>query len=365
MPHTCRWLSFIALSPPLCLLCCFLPVDIISCNSDKSCHYSGKELKMSKTERLIAMMMTINSKRHFTVGELAEEFSVSKRTVLRDLQALEEVGFPLYSEVGAAGGYHVLKERVLPPIAFSENEAKAIFFAYQSLQYYKDIPFKQENLSVLKKFLNNLPSDIQNSIAKMQDKVIFWVPDRHCSAPLLKEIFDIVTAGRYATIQYSSEYATSVRTIVPIGLYAMNGLWYCPAYCQKAKEVREFRVDRILKIIEAGEWNKEEDLAETAIPSLKEYLDHKEKGDDTRIIIRLTKLGVKRCEADFLLARGLKILPDGNGIIDLEIARSSLELVAECLVALGDHATVIASDELLELMRRKARELYAHYCREN
>ena len=106
---------------------------------------------MSKTERLIAMMMTINSKRHFTVGELAEEFSVSKRTILRDLQALEEVGFPLYSEVGAAGGYHVLKERVLPPIAFSENEAMAIFFAYQSLQYYKDIPFKQESLSVLKK----------------------------------------------------------------------------------------------------------------------------------------------------------------------------------------------------------------------
>ena len=56
---------------------------------------------------------------------------------MRDLQALEEVGFPLYSEVGAAGGYHVLKERVLPPIAFSENEAMAIFFAYQSLQYYK------------------------------------------------------------------------------------------------------------------------------------------------------------------------------------------------------------------------------------
>ena len=37
---------------------------------------------MSKTERLIAMMMTINSKRHFTVGELAEEFSVSKRSGL-------------------------------------------------------------------------------------------------------------------------------------------------------------------------------------------------------------------------------------------------------------------------------------------
>ena len=60
---------------------------------------------MSKAERLIEMMITINAKRDFTVGELAKEFSVSKRTILRDLQELEQAGFPLYAEVGAAGGY--------------------------------------------------------------------------------------------------------------------------------------------------------------------------------------------------------------------------------------------------------------------
>lgn len=82
---------------------------------------------MSKAERLIEMMITINAKRHFTVGELANEFSVSKRTVLRDLQALEQAGFPLYSEVGAAGGYHVLKERILPPITFQRTKQKQFF----------------------------------------------------------------------------------------------------------------------------------------------------------------------------------------------------------------------------------------------
>ncbi len=66
---------------------------------------------MSKAERLIEMMITINAKRDFTAGELASEFSVSKRTILRDLQELERAGFPLYSEVGAAGGtpYEALK----------------------------------------------------------------------------------------------------------------------------------------------------------------------------------------------------------------------------------------------------------------
>ncbi len=146
-------------------------------------------IKLSKAERLIEMMITINAKRHFTVGELANEFSVSKRTILRDLQVLEQIGFPLYSEVGAAGGYHLLKERVLPSISFSENEVKAIFFSCQALKFYKDLPFEQEMISVLKKFLNCLPLDLQNSISKIQNKVVFWTPNRHCTSPLLKKYF--------------------------------------------------------------------------------------------------------------------------------------------------------------------------------
>ena len=60
---------------------------------------------MSKTKRLIELMMTVNAKRKFTARELAEEFNVSYRTILRDLDELSELGVPLYSEVGADGGY--------------------------------------------------------------------------------------------------------------------------------------------------------------------------------------------------------------------------------------------------------------------
>lgn len=312
---------------------------------------------MSKADRLIEMMITINAKKHFTVGELAEEFSVSKRTVLRDLQSLERAGFPLYSEVGAAGGYHVLKERVLPPITFSENEAKAIFFAYQSMQFYRNVPFEQEGISVLKKFLNCLPPDMQNSITQIQNKVVFWVPDRHCSSPLLRDLLDIVTNGWGVTVRYSSEHSESVRTIVPIGLYAMNGLWYSPSYCMKAMAVREFRVDRIEEIIEIIK-----KPVMKAPMTVHEYLDRRETGNDHHIRIWLSALGVKRCEADFLLARGLEIFNDGTGMIDMEIAGSSLALVTDFLLPLGTDAEVLAPEELKDEMGRKAEALYHHYC---
>ena len=315
---------------------------------------------MSKAERLIEMMITINAKRNFTVGELADEFSVSKRTILRDLQELEQAGFPLYSEVGAAGGYHILKERILPPIAFSENEAKAIFFACQALQFYRDLPFEQETISVLKKFLNCLPLDIQNSISQLQDKIVFWIPDRHRDSPLLKSMFLIAIKNHAATIRYSSANSESTRTIIPIGLYAMNGLWYCPAYCTAAKQIRVFRVDRIKEILEEISYPK----GKYPIPaSILEYLENTEVQNDYRLKIQLTDIGVKRCESECLLANGLKTLPTGGGIIDMKINRAALEWTADYILPFGNNATVLEPAELAELIRQKIYELQKHYCK--
>ena len=315
---------------------------------------------MSKAERLIEMMITINAKRDFTVGELANEFSVSKRTILRDLQELEQAGFPLYSEVGAAGGYHILKERILPPIVFSESEAKSVFFACQALQFYRDLPFEQETISVLKKFLNCLPLDVQNSITQIQNKVVFWIPDRHCDSPLLKSIFLVAINRHAATIRYSSTYSESIRTIIPVGLYAMNGLWYCPAYCMTANQIRVFRVDRIKEIIEEKPCPKEK----YPIPgSIQEYLEKTEVKNDYHMKIQLTDIGVKRCESECLLAGGLRTFPTGGGIIDMEINYDALEWVADYILPFGNNATVLEPVELIERMRQKVYELYQHYCK--
>ena len=257
-------------------------------------------LKMSKAERLIEMMITINAKKDFTVGELAKEFSVSKRTILRDLQELEQAGFPLYSEVGAAGGYHILKERV------------------------------------------------------------FWIPDRHCNSPFLKSMFHVIINRHSATIRYSSTHSESVRTIIPIGLYAMNGLWYCPAYCTAVNQIREFRIDRIKEIIEEKPYPK----GEYPIPtSIQEYLEKLEVGNDYHIKIQLTDIGAKRCESEFLLARGLKLFPTGGGIIDMEIRHATLEWVADYFLSFGNNATVLEPIELIELMKQKICELHQHYCK--
>lgn len=313
---------------------------------------------MSKANRLIELMITINAKRNFTAGELAEEFSVSKRTIFRDLKALEQAGFPLYSEPGAAGGFHILKERVLPPIAFSESEAKAVFFACQALKYYRNLPFKEETDSALKKFLNSLSPDMQYHIMQLQDKIVFWTPDRHCDAPNLKILFDAVTESQAVTIRYASAKSERIRTIVPIGLYAMNGLWYCPSYCEGSNSIREFRADRMIEVKKTGRVT----IKPALLPvSIHEYLDKLEIGNDYHIKVKLTSEGVKRCETEFLLARGLQVFPSGDGIIEMDILESTLEWTADYLLSLGCRALALAPPELVDLMVQKIMELRRLY----
>jgi predicted DNA-binding transcriptional regulator YafY len=165
------------------------------------------------------------------------------------LQELGELGIPLYSEIGRYGGYQVLRERILPPISFSEQEALAMFFAYQSIQQYSSLPFESESISALKKFYHYLPSDVKQQIDNMKDRVIFWVLRRESTSPYLKLLLEASIDQKCLTIEYESSNGISKREIQPIGLYAESGFWYCPSYCFMSEEFRLFRADRIQKAV--------------------------------------------------------------------------------------------------------------------
>lgn len=68
---------------------------------------------MTKTARLIELMMRVYEKPTFTVDEMAAEFDVSYRTMLRYLHELSGLGVPLYAEPGRRGGYFLLQPKRL------------------------------------------------------------------------------------------------------------------------------------------------------------------------------------------------------------------------------------------------------------
>src|SRR5690606_4907084 len=128
---------------------------------------------MKKSERLHQMLRFINQKQHFTLQDLMHEFQISKRTALRDIAALEEIGAPVYAEYGRYGGYRLLNKMQLPPISFNTQEVYALYFAMKALRSFSNLPFQVSFRSIHEKFLNELSESQRQDIERIQNRVSF------------------------------------------------------------------------------------------------------------------------------------------------------------------------------------------------
>ncbi|WP_210366000.1 YafY family protein [Bacillus sp. REN3] len=313
---------------------------------------------MSKAKRLNEMIMMVNRKRRFTVGELAQEFGVSKRTILRDLQELSEMGVPLYSEVGPQGGYQVLNERILPAFAFSEDEAIAVFFAIHALRHYISLPFDTEYESIKKKFYLNLCGSLRDMIDLMLDKIDFLASHQRKDIPFLKQLLHASIHHEVLLIQYDTRGRQSERSIQPIGIYAKEGSWYCPAYCFSRKDYRVFRCDRITDV-EIDSNTNPIDLSEITLTNRFSVESHK-KGS-LELKVALTAAGVEKYHAVQWPNTCLHQYPDGTGTVKGLIAQQDLSFFAEYLLSLGEHARIEEPAELKDALMDKLHLLVKHH----
>lgn len=312
---------------------------------------------MSKSKRLLELMMTVNRRRKFTAGELAQEFGVSQRTILRDLQELSELGVPLYSEAGPHGGYRVLKERILPPIAFSEEEAVGIFFAIHALRHYSSLPFEAEFTSALSKFYQYMPEDVRRRIDRMKNRVDFITPARQSESPYLSILLDAAIEQKVLRIDYDSRRKQSHREIQPLGIYTRNGLWYCPAYCFLSEDFRVFRCDRMLAV----DHSPSKPIHLQDIHLNNRHLKKPVKQEVIKIFAELTSRGVEACEAEPWNEPELHVREDGTGWLEGNIAKSDLPYFANFFIGLGHEVHVKRPPELLECIQSTLSRLMAKY----
>ncbi|MDM5196151.1 YafY family protein [Bacillus hominis] len=200
---------------------------------------------MKKVERLNQMLRFINQKQIFTLKDLIDEFQISKRTALRDIASLEEMGVPLFAEYGRYGGYRLIKTMTLPPISFTNHEVFALYFAMQALRSFVSIPFQISFRSINKKFLDSVSSKQCEQIENLQKRVSFFHLEQAHECSYLEEILLAAVQNRALTINYVTPKQTTMRRIQPISIYAMKGYWYCQAYDLDKLAYRVFRCDRI------------------------------------------------------------------------------------------------------------------------
>jgi predicted DNA-binding transcriptional regulator YafY len=125
---------------------------------------------MNRTDRLYALVEELRAvaPRPRPARQLAERFEVSKRTIERDILALQGSGVPIYAETGRCGGYVIDKTLTLPPLNFTAAEMVAIAVSLAREEY---TPFAAATRSALRKVLATASAAQTAEAGELMDRV--------------------------------------------------------------------------------------------------------------------------------------------------------------------------------------------------
>ncbi|MDZ3955342.1 YafY family protein [Bacillus thuringiensis] len=321
-----------------------------------SCLKRKKVIHLSKAKRLLDILIFASAKKAFTAQEIADEFNISVRTVHRYILDLSNMGLPIYAEQGRNGGYKVLTNRVIPPILFTEEEAVSIFFAFQSLSYYRDLPFNTEINSVTHKLYSSLQHDAKAKVDKIRSYIAFWNPKRTIDTPLLNEVLTAAIENKNLHFQYESKSVIKTKHVHPIGVYAHDGLWYLPAYDFNVEKTLLYRVDRILSILSTEE-------NEDTFMNLEEWFASNSHvvHNPTQLHVLLSTEGVRQCKSVPYLEEFVVTNENGTGYIHSTIDKGEINFITPLFYRLGKDAKVLEPIELIDGLRMRAKEVLHMY----
>lgn len=311
---------------------------------------------MSRMERLLEELITLRTKPRFTVQELADEFGVSRRTMLRDLQALAGMGVPLYATPGPGGGYELMPGRRLLPLSLTTDEALGLLLSYEAFLQNAPSPFSTQSLSAVTKVRAALPTDVVAELDRMRRHIAILDRPRGFKAPLLGELLRAALDGVHLRVVYDSKSGVSERLIFPFGLYVAAGFWYCACYDYKRAMHLSLRADRFQTIARV------EGLERLPHILLADWIDVVERDDEQQLALRatVTVRGMKSFDLQALFG---PIEPDehGAGVLTGTIPRSEIGWFASRLLPLGTEVVVHSPPELIAAIREKVEALAGLY----
>ncbi len=213
-----------------------------------------------------------------TIDELASECAVTTRTIRRDLQALEEAGFPVFDDRSQDDGKTRwrINGQAFKGLAagLTLSELCALYFSRTLLESLSGTPFKDDLESAFDKLGAALTPHMRTFLDQLP-QVIATKPEpaRRIDDPRLQSIVARALEGtlhrRQARLTYYSQSSDRTKgyLVHPYRLaYAQGGL-YLLAYVPEYEEVRTFAIERVREISLLEErFMPLEELPETAFP---------------------------------------------------------------------------------------------------
>jgi predicted DNA-binding transcriptional regulator YafY len=306
---------------------------------------------VNRLDRMTGILLLLQE-RPRTAGEIAQHFEVSRRTVLRDVQALCEIGVPVVAREGVGGGYSLPEDYRLAPLPLTAPEAFLLLLALSAIDRLGEAPFSADRASLAAKLRAIVPAPHVADAEHMLATVAMSVPERDRPAPFLDPLIAAARDGRWVRVWYTSAQRRSRLHLLPRQIYVEHGLWYCRAHADERGEERVYRVDRIGALEQP-----DADFVPRIVPEPRSY--HHESHPE--VVVFLTARGAAAVESDPHLGPQLDHKADGSARLMFRCPPSELDWFARYFASLGAAANVRAPAELRERLRRLGEQLAERY----
>lgn len=202
---------------------------------------------MSETSsRLLEMLSLLQARRDWPGAELAERLDVTRRTIRRDIERLRELGYPIESLAGPAGGYRLGAGTEMPPLLLEDDEAIAIAVGLRSAAGAAVDGIEEASVRALVKLEQVLPSRLRPRLRALRSASTIPVGGPTVDPNCLTILGSACRDTERVVFAYSDrEGKKTRRDVEPHSLVNSGRRWYVVCWDLKRDDWRSFRVDRI------------------------------------------------------------------------------------------------------------------------
>lgn len=206
---------------------------------------------MSKMDNMMAILWMLHSGRRVTAKQISEKLEMNIRTVYRYIDALSASGVPIIAEAGHHGGYSLLNHFIESPLLFDVDEKTALLQAADFARKAGYFSAEALNRAVSKLTLHSNQEQEKRITEHLEGLEVLSPIGQSPTEPSLKELEQGILNGTSVEMMYhtSREEQPKRRIVDPYGIIYWKHNWYVIAFCHLRHDIRNFRADRISRII--------------------------------------------------------------------------------------------------------------------
>jgi predicted DNA-binding transcriptional regulator YafY len=204
---------------------------------------------MPRADRLYELIQILRDGGLHRARDLASAFGVSDRTIWRDMETLMASGLPVEGERGV--GYLLRAPITLPPMTISMAELEALRRGLSHIAGGTETPLARAAGSLAARIASVIPA-----AAFPEDDELFVFTGEAPARPVahLPILHAAIRKRERLRLAYvDREELETVRTVRPLSLETEGGFRLLVAWCERRRDFRQFRLDRILQIEETGQ----------------------------------------------------------------------------------------------------------------